>query len=81
MVESDNNNDTVSCINATTGSIDSNNGSNSNLSGNALSGGNSFMPSSIVGWLMLFALILLSVMLFRKLWVTEADKSTPLKHA
>lgn len=70
--------DTDSSVNTTTSSMDSD---NSNLGANASSSTRTFMPSTILGWLILFALILLSVMLFRKLWVTEADKNQPLKHA
>jgi len=70
--------DTDSSLNTTTGSTDSD---SSNLSANVSSSSNNFMPSTILGWLILFALILASVALFRKLWVTEADKNKPLKHA
>lgn len=54
--------------------------SKSNLSANA-SGGASFMPRTLLGWLMLFIVILLAVVLWRKLYVTEEDKHKPLKHA
>ena len=74
--------DTDSCLATATGSInDSESNNNSFFSASALNGGNSFMPSTVIGWLMLFVLIFLSVLLFRKLWITEADKNKPLKHA
>lgn len=70
--------DTDSSLNGSTGSID---GENDNLSANASSSNFNFMPSTILGWLVLFILIYLSILLFRKLWVTEDDKNKPLKHA
>jgi hypothetical protein len=74
--------ETDTCLATTTGSInDSDSTNNSSFSASALNGGNSFMPSTVIGWLMLFVLVFLSVLLFRKLWITEADKNTPLKHA
>lgn len=55
--------------------------SNGKFTASAVNGGNGFMPTSFVGWLMLFVLIFLSVLLFRKLWVTDRDINQPLKHA
>ncbi len=51
------------------------------LAANAIFGTNSFMPSSLIQWLLLFILILLFVILIRKLLVREENKHTPLKHA
>lgn len=56
--------------------------SGSELAGNALFGaGNGFLPSNILQWIIFAILILLAVILWRKLWVTEEDKRAPLKHA
>jgi len=57
-------------------------GQTSALAGNALFGANGgFMPSSLLGWLIFAILVLLAIILWRKLYVTENDKHTPLKHA
>ena len=53
---------------------------NQNLSANALFGANGFMPSNLIQWLVFGILILLAVVLWRKVYVTEKDKSKPLKH-
>lgn len=53
----------------------------SNLAGAVINGDNSYVPNSIIEWLVVFALILFSVILFRKLWLTPADHAKPLKHA
>ena len=44
----------------------------------AIFGANAFMPSSLLQWFFFAILILLAIVLWRKLYVTE---STPLKHA
>jgi hypothetical protein len=62
-------------------STNSKNSTDSSLSANVASSGFSFMPNTFLEWLFLSIMILLGVILFRKLWVTEADKHTPLKHA
>jgi len=51
------------------------------LAAGAIFGSNGFLPSSIFQWIFFFILILLAVILWRKLYVTEEDKHTPLKHA
>ncbi|MCX6757572.1 MAG: hypothetical protein NTZ44_01690 [Candidatus Nomurabacteria bacterium] len=43
--------------------------------------GNGFLPTNFIQWLFAAILILLLVILFRKLYVTEKDKQAPLKHA
>lgn len=57
------------------------NPNDSNLTANALSATNSFMPNSIIEWVLFAILVLLIVILVRKL--IGADKNyfaTPLKH-
>jgi len=51
------------------------------LAANAIFGTNAFMPSSLLQWIFFFILILLGVILWRKLYVTEEEKNVPLKHA
>ena len=51
------------------------------LVGGALFGYNSFMPSSLIQWIFFFILILLGVILWRRLYVSEEKKNLPLKHA
>ncbi len=61
-----------------------NNTSDSNvkdLAGNAIFGTNAFMPSSLFQWFFFAILILLAVILWRKLYVKDSDRATPLKHA
>lgn len=53
----------------------------SNLAGAVINGDNSYVPNSLIEWLVVFALVLFSVILFRKLWLTPADHAKPLKHA
>ena len=57
------------------------NDSNTNLTANASNSVKSFMPNSFLGWLMLFVLIFLGVLIFRRLWVTDREVNQPLKHA
>lgn len=57
------------------------NDSNTKLTASASSSVEGFMPDSFLGWLMLFVLVFLGVLLFRKLWVTEREINQPLKHA
>ena len=64
----------VACAPTTSGT------NNQNLSANALFGANGFMPSNLIQWLVFGILILLAVVLWRKVYVTEKDKSKPLKH-
>jgi hypothetical protein len=51
------------------------------LAAGAIFGYNSFMPSSLLQWIFFFIFILLAVVLWRKLYVSESERSTPLKHA
>ena len=53
----------------------------SNLAGNALWGTNGFMPNSLIQWIIFFIFILLAVILWRKIYVNDKEKHTPLKHA
>jgi hypothetical protein len=55
--------------------------SNSSLAAGAIFGSNAFFPSSIFQWIFFAILILLAVILWRKLYVSDNDKNTPLKHA
>ncbi len=40
-----------------------------------------FFPNSLIQWLLLLILILVAVVLWRKAYINEKDKETPLKHA
>jgi hypothetical protein len=40
-----------------------------------------FMPSTFLQWVVLFFLVLFIVILWRKIYVSDKDRSTPLKHA
>jgi hypothetical protein len=51
------------------------------LAAGAIFGSNAFMPSSLLQWIFFTILILLAVILWRKLYVSDEDKHTPLKHA
>ncbi len=53
---------------------------NQSLTASAIFGANGFMPSNIIQWLVFSILILLAVILWRKVYVSEKDKSKPLKH-
>ncbi len=53
----------------------------SDLAANAIFGTNAFMPSSLFQWFFFAILILLAVILWRKIFVGDNYKSTPLKHA
>lgn len=76
------NTSTTNTTNATGTTNQSDNGNNvGNLAAGAIFGYNAFLPSSIFQWLFLAILILLAVVLWRKLYVSESDKETPLKHA
>lgn len=52
-----------------------------NLSANVSSSGIRFLPDTIIKWIFFFILILLSVHLWRKIYVTDKERNTPLKHA
>ncbi|MEI7810275.1 MAG: IPT/TIG domain-containing protein [bacterium] len=56
------------------------NTSGSDLSANALFA-SGFMPSGFLGWVLVFFLILVIVIIWRKLFATEKYNSAPLKHA
>ena len=65
-------------------SIDTNSNTDQNvkeLVAGAIFGSNAFMPSSLLQWIFFAILILLAVILWRKLYVSDEDKHTPLKHA
>ncbi len=49
----------------------------SNLAGNALSA----VSSGLIGWIIVAALILIVVMIFRKFYAEDEYKNKPLKHA
>ena len=51
------------------------------LAASAIFGSNAFMPSSLLQWIFFFILILLGVILWRRLYVSEEEKRMPLKHA
>lgn len=51
----------------------------SNLAASAIGAG--FLPTSLVGWILLMILILLLVMFWRKIYVDDKKKNAPLKHA
>ncbi|MEK7588260.1 MAG: hypothetical protein AAB438_00395 [Patescibacteria group bacterium] len=51
------------------------------LAANAVFGDGSFLPDTFVEWAMLFILILLAIVLWRRIWVTDEQKHAPLKHA
>ncbi len=53
---------------------------NTDLTANALFSGSGFMPSSIIGWLILAILILLLVLLVRKNFFEKNYHDAPLKH-
>lgn len=68
--------------NTTDQSTNTNNNTDaSDLAANAIFGKNAFMPSSLLQWFFFAILILLAVILWRKLYVSDNDRSTPLKHA
>ena len=53
----------------------------SDLTGNALYGGNTFLPSGIVQWILFAIIVLLLVIMARKFFGgEEAYQATPLKH-
>lgn len=62
-----------------------NDGSNNeyygNQSANVLSSDSNFLPDTLLEWILLFALIALVVVIWRKVTRTEAEKHAPLKHA
>lgn len=53
----------------------------SSLVAGAIFAGDDLMPDSLLGWIFLFVFILLAVSLWRKLYVTDKERNTPLKHA
>lgn len=65
-----------------TNSIKTDNNSDNGLSANALFGANGFMPTNFLQWLILAILVLIIIILFRKAYLSEEDKSPHnLKHA
>jgi len=80
-------NSAVSCDtndeNSTTGTTnktDNTSEDNSSLTGSAIFGSGSFMPTTLAQWLLLLILILLAIVLFRKLYAKKFN-TEPLKHA
>ena len=60
----------------------SNNNQAKDLAAGAIFGYNGFLPSSIFQWIFFFILILLAVVLWRKLYVSDEERhDKPLKHA
>lgn len=51
------------------------------LAAGAIFGYNGFLPSSIFQWIFFAILILLAIILWRKLYVSDEEKHAPLKHA
>jgi hypothetical protein len=51
------------------------------LAAGAIFGSNTFLPSSLLQWIFFAFLILLAVVLWRRLYVTEEEKNSPLKHS
>jgi hypothetical protein len=64
---------------ATGGATTNKNGSS--LAGSAILGADSFLPFSLINWLIFMILILLGVVLWRKIYFTKEKKEAPLKHA
>lgn len=58
-----------------------NDSNNSNLSASAFLSGASFMPKTLLEWVFLWIFILLAIVLWRKLYVTDEKRNAPLKHA
>ena len=73
---------TNNSTNTTKNVTESSDNQTSALASNALFGSNGFLPSSLFGWLFFAVLILLAVVLWRKLYVSDEDKHhSTLKHA
>lgn len=51
------------------------------LSANAFFSSSGFIPSTFLQWMVVLLLILFIVILWRKIYVSDRDKSAPLKHA
>lgn len=62
-------------------SDDSEKGKARQLVAGAIFGQNAFLPSSLLQWIFFFILILLGIILWRRLYVSEEEKNVPLKHA
>jgi hypothetical protein len=67
-------------VNNGTATVSKNSEDNS-LAANAIFGDGSFLPNTLAEWLLLAILILLAVVLWRRIWVTDAQRNAPLKHA
>lgn len=50
------------------------------LTANSFFSTGGFMPTTFLQWIVLFILVLLCVYLWRKIYVTDAERNTPLKH-
>lgn len=53
---------------------------NRTLTANSFFSTNGFMPTNFLQWIVLFILVLLCVYLWRKIYVTDAERNKPLKH-
>lgn len=53
---------------------------NRTLSANSFFSTGGFMPTNFLQWIVLFILVLLCVYLWRKIYVTDAERNKPLKH-
>ena len=67
--------------NNTTNNQSGNENQTSDLAANALFGSGGFLPSSLFGWLFFAILVLIAVILWRKLYVSDRERQAPLKHA
>jgi len=74
------NNNTNNDTNHTENQTNDNN-QTSTLASNALFGSSGFLPSSLFGWIFFAILILLAIILWRKLFISDEEKEKPLKHA
>lgn len=54
---------------------------NNGLLASSIKGNSSFLPDTIAEWLILIILIILAIVLWRRIWVTRAERNKPLKHA
>jgi hypothetical protein len=77
----DNTNSSVNNTTTETKNQTTNEKSVSDLAAGAIFGTNAFLPSSLLQWFFFAILVLLGVILWRKLYVSDEDKKTPLKHA
>ena len=74
-----NNNTSTDSTGTTTTNTDNDN--NNGLAANALFGANGFMPINLIQWIIFGILILLAIVLWRKVYISDREKAKPLKHA